>query len=590
MPKSLPTVKFAIVDIPEVSGLDVQFVYNFFVPDESVNDSGVLSIDTLKNKTAVDYKQSLVDSANFNRFVPRYNHITWSPRTEGISGDLPNVSIINNLDKIYNETSFAFEQFSSVQFQDTNIRVRSKFFLDRLLEEFNENTEDISLMDLAKIVNENTPNNISSDVIIQGLDSTETNGQHFIDTETGKTIQNPNIFQEAAQVGFRSQINNKILGRVLQSSATTTVSSVSRDFFKMLDNAKQIEENTIAQNPGTLLSARDYDMEIRDFISIEAIDTNGFQSQARVVGYIINKTEITPEGNIVAHKPIVVESALANSTIDLKIKYGSKYEYTIQSVALFKVQAEDALEGQVVAVSFLVSSRPSFIKVVKTNEEVPPPPPVDFKVEWDYNKSLPRLSWNFPVNTQRDIKYFQVFKRMSTTEPFQLVKMYDFDDSVQPTELTETPDLRLVERLTGPKNYYIDSKYTFDKNAKSPSVIYAVCAIDAHGLSSGYSMQFRVVFDRFKNQILKEVVSPSGAPKAYPNMFLSSDAFVDSIRDSDHKKMRIVFNPEFLKLKDSFGNDLRLIKTDEGSKYRIQMINVDLQEQKVFDIEIKDLT
>jgi hypothetical protein len=594
MPKSLPSLKFAIVDAPEISGLDVRFVYNFFVPDEAVNDSGMVTQKFIAEKTSIDFKESFIDSANFNRFVPRYNRISWTPGIVSRDDRLPNVSIAKNINKIYNETSFTIDQFSSVQFQDTNLRDRSRFFINRLAQEIDgrDAAEDFSLLDLVKIINEETPNSISAEIITQGLDDEGiSNGHLFFDSKTGEPIKSSdNVFQESAQIGFRSQINNKVLSKIIKSSTNSVISTINQDLLTTLENAKQIQEKSIAQNPGTLLDGKDFDFEVRDFISVQAIDTDGFEPISRLVGYIINKTEITPDGVIVIHDPIIVESAFASTTVDLKIKYGSRYEYTIQSVALLQIQAEDALEGQIVAISFLVSSKPSFIKNAIAREDVPPPPPADFNVEWNYDKAMPRLSWNFPVNTQRDIKYFQVFKRLSTSEPFELVKMYDFDDSVILSDLRETPEIRLIEKVSSPRNYYHDYRYTFDKTGQTPSVIYAVCAVDAHGLSSGYSMQFRVRFDRFKNKLIKELVSNSGAPKAYPNMNLNTDTFVDSIRDSNHKKLRVVFNPEFLKAIDSKGNDLKLIKSGEGTKYRLQMINVDLQEQKVFDIEIKDLT
>lgn len=592
MAKSLPSIKFAIVDAPEVSGFEVGFVYNFFTPDESVNESGLVTQKFIAEKTAINFKQSFIDSSNFNRFVPRYNKITWQPCLVNNNTSLPNVSIATNLSKIYNETSFAIEQFSSIQFQDTNFKERSRFFIDRLSDEIEgkDSKESLSLMDVAKIVNENTPNSIHPETIIQGLDGgSDFSGQYFFDPKSGRQVANPNMFSETSKVGFRAQVNNKILSKVINSAVNSILTTTNQDLLTTQDNAKQIQEKTIAGSPSSFIDGKDFDFELRDFVSVEAIDTNSFEPVSRVIGYIINKTEITSDGLIIVHEPIIVESAFVNSTVDLKIKYGSTYEYTIQSVVLIKIQAEDVQEGQIVAVSFLVSSKPSFIRTVTCKENVPPPAPADFNVEWDYDKSMPRLSWNFPVTPQRDIKYFQIFKRNSIKEPFQLIKMYDFDDSVEPIELTETPEPRLVEKLSSPKNLYHDYKYVVEQFTQTPSVIYAVCAIDAHGLSSGYSTQFKVNFDRFKNKLIKEIISNSGAPKAYPNMNLLTDTFVDSIRDSNHKKLRVVFNPEFLKAVDSKGNDLKLIKSGEGTKYRLQMINVDLQEQQVFDIEIKDL-
>ena len=63
MAKSLPSIKFAIVDAPEVSGFEVGFVYNFFTPDESVNESGLVTQKFIAEKTAINFKQSFIDSS-----------------------------------------------------------------------------------------------------------------------------------------------------------------------------------------------------------------------------------------------------------------------------------------------------------------------------------------------------------------------------------------------------------------------------------------------------------------------------------------------------------------------------------------------
>ena len=590
MPKTLPSVKFAILDAPEVQNLKVNFVYNFFVPDESVNESGLLPQKIIKEKTPADFNQSFIDSSNFNRFVPRYNKITWQPSAPGNSR-IAKVSIKANLDKIYNENSFSVEQFCSVQFQDANLSDKYKFFVRRLADSFEEDAkEELSIMDLAKVVNSKTSTKILPETIIQGLDSIgDMSGQYFLNKKTGKNVEPSSIFSEVSETGFRAQINNKILHKAIASAGDTNLSVYTEAFNKVLNGAKNIQNKAIAETPSSLMDSKDYEFELRDFVSMEAIDTDGFVPQNDVIGYIINKTEITADGTNVVHEPIVIESPFSNSTVDLKIKYGSRYKYNIQSVSLVKVQAEDYLENQIIAVSFLASSKPSFTKQVSCVENVPPPPPADFNVEWNYEKGMPKLSWNFPITTQRDIKYFQVFKRSDISQPFQMIKMYDFDDSVQPVKLKETPDARLVEKLSSPKNLYLDYKYAIEKSGNAPSVIYAVCALDAHGMSSGYSMQFRVKFDRFKNKLIKEIVSNSGAPKAYPNMQILNDTFVDSIRDSRHKSLKIVFTPEHLRVNDRDGNDLKLLKSGDGTSYRLQMINVDLQEQQVVELNIKDL-
>ena len=63
--------------------------------------------------------------------------------------------------------------------------------------------------------------------------------------------------------------------------------------------------------------------------------------------------------------------------------------------------------------------------------------------------------------------------------------------------------------------YYIDSEFD-----KTKTYIYALVAVDARQISSKYSTQIRISFDKSKNKIKKEFISYAGAPKQYPNWFL----------------------------------------------------------------------
>jgi hypothetical protein len=102
-------------------------------------------------------------------------------------------------------------------------------------------------------------------------------------------------------------------------------------------------------------------------------------------------------------------------------------------------------------------------------------------------------------------------------------------------------------------------------------------------------LQFQVGFDKFENRLIKKLVSISGAPKQYPNAYLNADTFVDTIKDSGHRNIQIVFNPDHLNLFTSQGSDLKFLKTSRvDGKYRLQMINVDLQAQQSIDITLQD--
>jgi hypothetical protein len=103
--------------------------------------------------------------------------------------------------------------------------------------------------------------------------------------------------------------------------------------------------------------------------------------------------------------------------------------------------------------------------------------------------------------------------------------------------------------------------------------------------------------------MVKELISPSGAPKPYPNFYLREDVeadvgstnlTVDSIKVSGHDKMTIFFDPEYLSIvkEDNDGNesDLDLLTTEiEGGKYKMQFINIDRQIGKVLNISVEDL-
>jgi hypothetical protein len=205
-----------------------------------------------------------------------------------------------------------------------------------------------------------------------------------------------------------------------------------------------------------------------------------------------------------------------------------------------------------------------------------------------------------PIVATRDVKRFQVLRRKSVSEPFELIREFDFDDSDVLTPRKEVPDLSRVIKTEHSVGVFVDEEFT-----KDSTFIYALCSIDAHDLTSNYSQQFVVSFDRYKNKLVKQLISPSGAPKAYPNFYLLPDIgvgigntniTVDAMKDSSHKQMKIYFDPEYLTVKEasglwsSRGKALRLIDTTSSdSLYKLQIINVDRQKSQVLDIKIEDL-
>jgi hypothetical protein len=310
----------------------------------------------------------------------------------------------------------------------------------------------------------------------------------------------------------------------------------------------------------------------------------------KIVGYVIDKYEICDNGTMKRLDPLIVENALATSAIDVRVKYDTRYSYSIRTIALMTLPAIDSESGEIATIKILVSSRPSGKVDVNVVDETAPPPASDINFTWNYETKRLMIHWTFPPNSQRDVKKFQVFRRSSINHPFELLKEYDFDDSIVRARQRETADTRLVEYLNpeSPCTFYVDDD--FDKDAK---FIYTVCCVDAHGLSSNYGAQYELGFDSVKNKLTKRLVSHSGAPKPYPNLYLEGSGFVDSahVHGVHSKRMKLYFSPQYYRIEDDHGRTISPFVTKQmNGKYKIQFINVDNQRMDTVTVTINDQT
>jgi len=191
------------------------------------------------------------------------------------------------------------------------------------------------------------------------------------------------------------------------------------------------------------------------------------------------------------------------------------------------------------------------------------------------------------VNRSRDVTRFQLFRRKSLSEPFTLLKEFDFDQSVVEFKRIESPLPVNVVKSKFPVRRALD--YDF---GRSSEYIYAVCCVDAHGYISNYSAQYRVTFNRRLNNIVIKCVSPSNAPRPYPNLYvnLPGTLTLDSITRTGLTSMDVVFDPEYLTVTDRLGNDLEFIKySSESAKYYVNVIDTTRAEQVTVPIAIDDL-
>jgi len=567
METSLPSKKIVIVDLPDVKKIDALFCYNFFVKDERINTKGDISVSETIPNNFVDY----------NRRTPRYIALTWKPIVNNKRTDLINkISIEANAGKIIDEREFSTDAFSHIFFQDSGIDGRIAFFVQKAISNIGLHQNNDSILGHARNVNSSTHKGVTTEFLANGLNNPNALGVSFADNPNGVSL-----LTELKQVGLNTKINSKFLYQMLNEVQQDPSSPFSDEASSMLDKALIVSKQSQTTHDSSVFSVEDYETIVRDYITVKAINSQTYDPIIQPVGYIVEKWEIV-DGTLVPLPPIYVENPNISYVADQQVKYGAKYTYKIKAVSYVETIAQDTEEKQQLILGFLVSSTPSPAVVVECFEYVAPPPPSDFKIVWDHQKECSRLTWSLPPNSQRDVKQFQVFRRRNIYEPYQLIAMYDFDDSEIKTPYHETPEPFLVQKVAAPVCYFFDKEFTRDT-----SYIYTLCCIDAHGISSNYSMQLQIAYNKTKNTISQKLISVAGAPKSYPNAFLNEDTFVDTFKTEGYTKMSVYFNPEFLSLTDKEGRDLGLLKTGVEDTYVLQLLNIDLQKQEIVRINVQ---
>ena len=605
MSVSFPSKPVILLDVPEPIGFKATFVYNFFVPNERSDVTG--RPDELLNVETPEGANEL------RRVVPRLVKFEFSPASildEGSNeffrtpfADRGSIPIRENLPRIQSEEGFSNEDFVGIEFQDTNVD-RKLFTLvsgsvTKRVAAHNRNvqtqldasrqtviqglTDEHSLLDAARALASATSTGVSNSFIVDALNQIDALKLSFIDDERQVELTN-DVFDRIKALSVRTQLNARLVGRIVDSVIDDPMSQFSDEFVAIRSQAHERQRTAIARSDPGSLNPTEYDVTLNS-VKQENVDADDISSSAKIAGYLIEKHEVMPDGTLVKHPTIVVQNPHATSAYDTRVAYGRTYIYAIRTVAQVRTRARVGSTSGPIAATGLVKSQRVRSQPVTCIETVPPPPVADFNIVWDYTTDSPLLLWSFPPNPQRDIKKFQVFRRASLEEPFQLLCEIDFDDSEVRAPNPETPEPTLVKRLTSAVTSYRDDSITRDDVS-----IYAVCCVDAHAFSSNYSMQLEVGFDRFTNRITKQLVSNAGAPKSYPNMFVRRDLFVDTMKTTGHTRMRVFFDPELLILTDNSRNDLQLIAIDNGAgqKYRMQLLNTDVQQQRVVSVTVKD--
>lgn len=567
-----PSVSATIFDVPEPKDIAGKFIYNYFLPDE---------------RESTDTFVSPASFASHRNTYARQNEITFSPIT-AIIPDSPVLSeiqisdtkkrriLLKNTDKILKETEFMNSGYVSIKLQDATVSTRLLANAEATLLQKGISANSLSPLEVMLKYASETSDNIDGQSILDSVNVDDLNEYVSIDPVTGEQFD----VQKSGDISnltFNVVLSKKFAGDIALSAVKTPLSPAG-DIFSSIVTTLSDDQSAARSGASDSRVIRTSDfVQTFDPIQIEKIgfgDT--FLGGNTIMGYHIRRYDVNDPEDI---SDFYITNTSATNFIDNEILYGTTYNYSIAVVYLIRLFTYS--KKNVCAADILVESRESPSINVTTKEANPPNAPDGLDFYLLQNKNLV-IEWDFPVNPTGDIKRFQIFRRTSIDEPFSLISELDFDDSTILTTRKENVPRQLSRRIKVPRTYASDPE--FDLNSK---YIYAVCAIDAHDLSSSYSEQFLVSFDILTAQLVIEMISEKNAPKPYPNFLLRNQLTKDAIHDSNHSSLTCYFDPEYLKIYKGSEEIGFLQESSTDPSYKIQLIHLNFQQSVVADINVK---
>lgn len=641
--ESLPSLPINSLNVTEVKNAKSNFVYNFFTPNER-SEKNVYTVNYRSDNTVIGSAVTdsdlifLTNNELRKERLPMYNRITYSFNAnenlislrglvDGSNAPLSGFQLYFDdlLKYAISEDNLSNRYYSGVEFIDTLADVKIYRILSSSIVFQNQDNARYSLSQRTENFLEEigTDENFSIEnklTLAKILNNYQAEGLVRASSDTNQAALDDSM-DPITQQAFSTKFNNLFFHDIVNFNLQTRNTVYSDEFMSLAvpsAHAQQSLHNTARGMSG--LSSSDYEIQVNPAsleeitLDLENIDENGtdiqdFKNQVKdfpkveIIGILIQKYEITNSG-VIKKKNFFIDDPqnLETEIIDSEVKYGAAYIYRIRTLCVVTTIYEidnDEDEIKLFVGKYIVASNGKII-VSDCTENIPPPPPQTIKAKVNYNEQKPEISWEFPFNSQRDIKRFQIFKRRSLNDGFTLVKEYNFDNSEIKSSVNEVALAKNIETINFPKIKYVD----LDFDLKKDVAIYAIASVDAHGLSSGFSPQLLVQYDRFNNRLKNDIISRLGAPKPYPNLYIEQDFFEDAIKTSGYTRCNIFFDPEYYKAyktdvnpttSEEINSSVKLIKfsdanetNEENFPYLFHFLNVDNQKEEFLKFKIID--
>jgi hypothetical protein len=637
------------INLPEVKNEEATFVYNYFTKDERVRTVGNASRDKILD-LQLDFSNEIFFQIK-NDKLPRYVKLTFQPpKLYGIikKSSISNI-IMNNLDKINIEGANSNDFFTGIEMIDSGKEMtlyhnlKSTLFFKNI--GIDKDSPSSAANKLFDSLNDNNGMLIGNNkkLLKEAMSKSSAEGYVYAPTdikpEIAKFASDPLTKQS-----INCQFNNLTFYECVQS-AIRIPDKVFQDEFRALSEvSRDLKRNVLNSTDPTQHSDAHYEIEVKA-VSITPLDssnvsppridyqqasgntgddftplgtaqvsvdqtTQAFMAKfpkISITGYMIQKYENLNNGTTNFLGSLYSDNPNGLYVLDKEVRYGGSYTYKIRSMyeidTIVRVESIDKTNNaiqQLAIAKILLASKGRKIST-SCFEKVPPPPPENFRIGFNFSQKLPYLTWQFPVNPQRDIKKFQIFKRLTSggvhalKKPFTLIAEIDFDNSIVKSSSIEKALIENTIKVNGPRVNFLDKDFILGTEP-----IYSIASIDAHGMSSNYGAQIKMKYNKFKNKIETTLISPPGAPKPYPNLNIQIDAFEDAMKVSGYERMKIFLDPEYYKvLKNTIefkGNNENIVEKSldhirvnpNEDTYKVSILNIDLQKDKNIGIKIID--
>ena len=643
-----------------------KFRYNFFVPDESVDDQGLAAQAIVDPSPDKKPRYIRVEIPYSSRVAP-FSSVTEDTDPKGnvlrTLQPIPLGNILNREEAESVQTLIMDEltapdkvNFSALNFQELNANdklfnlaattVRKRIITQN--KRVNDNIDDIkknflqrqfqSQADLTRFARQDRGVPVQNGELANMLNQIEQENEYYVDEESQEVLTR-DVFEDIKKVNFKARFNNKFVSSILRTGINDSLGTYTEELTSVAPAALAKQEQAIsAYRAGDPENVFDLNLRVLSDVIVDVANLredivlgtrNPLSGRNPVearhektlncvafthAGYLIEKNEIGTDGTIrrrtlnfnsgaETQLQNVIDTPGRKNFIDYEVAYGRTYSYAVSALYVGEINLAVRQENpqnpqrpfKVKTYRFLVSSVRSPAIFVECAEKIPPKPPENLKIMWHQSVRSPLITWEHPLNPQRDVKRFQVLKRKNIDEPFELLIEYDFDNSEVKYKSVEDVSSELKQFVKRPMYHFIDTSFDDRKPC-----IYTVRSVDAHGLISAYSEQIKATYNQFTNKIDSELVSTRGASAQYPNFNIISRKFSPTIKDSNHRRLKIYFDPEYLDLykqgqDGSPDQSLPLFnKENEGSsrrgdtRFKLQVLNVDLQQSEIIDIVISD--